>query len=484
MKNFIETIKKKDRWIYGVIGLLCISLFFNTFWNADEIWNYNFAKGVLNGLVPYRDINMVSTSLSIYITAVFLKLFGNGLFAYRIAGYVLMVLTFSLVYMLTKRIAKNRLFAFMAVFMLFAINISVYIYNYNNVALVMVLIALLLELDVASDNDSKWKNVAIALSCGLIPLLKQSIGLVMLCAHGLVCLYYIFFEKREWKIYGVRILISGIPGVCYLVYLILSNTLMDFIDYAILGISDFTYRISLIEYMLISPINFIIGVLPIGVVLYGLYDMVIQKNGTGLKYVFTIYVISWLFIASYPMCDEQHFFIGLIPVASLGFLYIGDKEKHKEIFFYTNLFLGVLLLALAIVKAPDLRDYPCSEIKHYEGIPMDASTKENIEDVCEYIEQAELEGMEVYIAYEYAAMYMIPLDQYTKNWDLLLVGNLGTTSIEKMLDVENNSIFLVPKQNYKLNKMAHIELMDYIRENYVYIDEVQQFDVYKKGETK
>ena len=35
--------------------------------NLDEIWNYNFARNVADGLIPYKDFNMVTTPLLPFI---------------------------------------------------------------------------------------------------------------------------------------------------------------------------------------------------------------------------------------------------------------------------------------------------------------------------------------------------------------------------------------------------------------------------------
>ena len=40
--------------------------------NLDEIWNYNTARVISEGLVPYRDISMITTPLLPMITAIFL----------------------------------------------------------------------------------------------------------------------------------------------------------------------------------------------------------------------------------------------------------------------------------------------------------------------------------------------------------------------------------------------------------------------------
>ncbi len=52
--------------------------------NLDEIWNYNFARNMANGLIPYKDFNMVTTPLLPFICSLFLNLSGNELFTKRI----------------------------------------------------------------------------------------------------------------------------------------------------------------------------------------------------------------------------------------------------------------------------------------------------------------------------------------------------------------------------------------------------------------
>ena len=35
--------------------------------NLDEIWNFNFARNIANGLIPYNDFNMLQTPLFPFI---------------------------------------------------------------------------------------------------------------------------------------------------------------------------------------------------------------------------------------------------------------------------------------------------------------------------------------------------------------------------------------------------------------------------------
>lgn len=43
--------------------------------NLDEIWNYNFAKNIADGLIPYKDFNMLQTPLLPFINGLILKIF-------------------------------------------------------------------------------------------------------------------------------------------------------------------------------------------------------------------------------------------------------------------------------------------------------------------------------------------------------------------------------------------------------------------------
>ena len=41
--------------------------------NLDELWNYNFARNIADGLLPYKDFNMVITPLLSIICGIILN---------------------------------------------------------------------------------------------------------------------------------------------------------------------------------------------------------------------------------------------------------------------------------------------------------------------------------------------------------------------------------------------------------------------------
>lgn len=83
------------------------------------------------------------------------------------------------------------------------------------------------------------------------------------------------------------------------------------------------------------------------------------------------------------------------------------------------------------------------------------------------------------IANDAAAAYMIPIDRYTKNFDMLLAGNLGMTTVEDLLSEHPDALFMVNHNDDALGYQAHFELISYIKDNFVKTGQVLNLDVYK-----
>lgn len=57
--------------------------------NLDEIWNYNTARAISEGLIPYKDVSMITTPLLPIITAIFLKIIANEIIVSRILAAIM-----------------------------------------------------------------------------------------------------------------------------------------------------------------------------------------------------------------------------------------------------------------------------------------------------------------------------------------------------------------------------------------------------------
>ena len=76
--------------------------------NLDEIWNYNTARQIANGLIPYKDISMITTPLLPTIIAIILKLTTDELLVFRIITAIISTAIMSMTYLIFKEILKNR----------------------------------------------------------------------------------------------------------------------------------------------------------------------------------------------------------------------------------------------------------------------------------------------------------------------------------------------------------------------------------------
>ena len=67
MKEKIK-VRLIDIAVFGVAILLFLATVLpRNLANLDEIWNFNYARNIANGLIPYKDFNMLQTPLLPFI---------------------------------------------------------------------------------------------------------------------------------------------------------------------------------------------------------------------------------------------------------------------------------------------------------------------------------------------------------------------------------------------------------------------------------
>ncbi len=69
----------------GLVIIVSGNIFIQELLNLDEMWVYNFARCILNGLLPYKEFSIIITPLFPMISAIFLKVFGDEMVVLRIA---------------------------------------------------------------------------------------------------------------------------------------------------------------------------------------------------------------------------------------------------------------------------------------------------------------------------------------------------------------------------------------------------------------
>lgn len=139
-----------DICLFAFIAMFCFSnIFSNSIGNLDEIWNYNFAKNISDGLVPYKDFNMVQMPLLSMICAIFLKMFGNQLIVMRVLALILMSLIFFVGYKILKLVTNDKI-AKIALPVILVLFKDILCIDYNYAVLLIALVVLYRELKYLS----------------------------------------------------------------------------------------------------------------------------------------------------------------------------------------------------------------------------------------------------------------------------------------------------------------------------------------------
>lgn len=145
--------------------LLCIFIFIAVFSviiikpisNLDELWNYNTARAISEGLIPYKDISMITTPLLPMVTAIFLKLIANEVIVSRILAAVLWTGILFTIYKILIVLIKEENTSLIATALIGILFRDIYCIDYNILVLFIALIILYQELKDIK-NVSKYNK--------------------------------------------------------------------------------------------------------------------------------------------------------------------------------------------------------------------------------------------------------------------------------------------------------------------------------------
>ena len=500
MENLKKILKYKKE-----ILLFCfvfISIFFTIIVkpiaDLDELWNYNAARAISMGLIPYKDISMITTPLLPIIASVFLKVIANEVIVTRILASLIGTTIIIYIYKIFSKLLKEENITLIATALIGILFRNIYASDYNLLVVLLALIILYSEIKMHEKDEKQinyFKHLLIGLLAGLAFCTKQSTGAILSMCVLLVPVLEINNKeeiKEKFKIALTRILGIIIPICIFIVYLILTQSYMDFINYAVLGISTFTNKIPYKELFYDDElvIKLLAVVVPVTILILGIkiiINSIKQKNaikGNNLILLF-VYSIS-IIITMYPITDNVHFLEGsTITIISLIYLiFLVGNLLYKVISF---LFWLILLVVIILFDIKNIMKYTKAEknmeINHYRNIEIQSYLKERIHVVDDFIIKEEAEEKKVYILDAEAVGYMIPLDKYNKNYDLFLKGNLGKDGeegeIAKIQNREENTVYLIRNASISLNWQTPKKVIEYIRENLQKIGQVSMYDIYE-----
>ena len=288
------------------------------------------------------------------------------------------------------------------------------------------------------------------------------------------------------------------------VYLLVTNSLIDFINYAILGIKTFSNKIAYTG--LLQDDNLEIRILavliPASIMLNAIILLVariLKRENDEFKNILTILIYSVsIIIVMYPISDKIHFLIGSF-IALIGLIYqiyllgkilyrkIRLAQKYKVYKITTLLIQVIIFVEIAIYGINNLYNYIKVEknerIAHYKNIEISEGLIERVDEIDAYISEQENNGKKVYILDAEAAIYMIPLNKYNKDYDMFLKGNIGKDGeqgqIEKIQNRNDNELYLIRNSKLRSNWQTPLNVVNYVRNNLEKIGEISIYEVFK-----
>ena len=131
---------KKDKIFFWIITILTVGFVFAitlsgiinlSIANLDELWNFNTAKQIGSGLIPYRDISMITTPLTPWLSAFCLNIIGVNIFNFRILTAIMVSIIALVTMLVCKELTGKKFFGFVTTMILASILLINYRMDYN-----------------------------------------------------------------------------------------------------------------------------------------------------------------------------------------------------------------------------------------------------------------------------------------------------------------------------------------------------------------
>lgn len=492
-----ERLLASARVRYILYFLLALAAgLFHDLSNQDELWNYNFASCMANGLLPYRDFNLLQTPFSCLVNGVALTIFGHHLVVIRLTGVAL----FTLIAIECDRITRilrpegSLVTPFLGVAFVDMFFWNVFL-EYCGTIQLCALVAMRCDLATLRQKQELQGRgpwfvrqilVGVLLGCGMMS--KQTYGTFMAICAWVTCLYVQTVTSGHWKKGFLamfwRMVGTSIPCFIFLFYLLGTGTFADFWDMCFYGISNFSAHYAYTSFLMDNPGFFLFGLLlPF---LLALAPIVAIRHWKTERA--RLILVIWLFsiaglINIVPLANSYH--VAVVSVSILFLIFLVFPEKWFSAFFIRlacTCFLIGSLAYLCIIN-PAINIWQNDAVTGVKGLELTIDPPEKQEDmktIMAYVEEQNAKGTTVYILDNFAPLYFMPSGQYHKYFDMFLNGNIGTiTPYEVLESAEVGCLFLLPDSDRKNFQMPETEMKEYMKKC-TEVGRVCDFTVYRK----
>ena len=437
-------------FVFSLGVLLLFGSYINTW---DAIWNYGFSYSIAKGQIPYRDFTMIIPPLYNFIMSIGLVLFSHDNIVFLIEQSLLVTMAFCLIY----KMYSERAWLFIVALSFPAFFNFAPSYNF----FLFFLTVLLLYLEKFKKNDY---IIGVVLGCFL--LTKYTTGFFLILPSIFMC----FKDKN--KLFK-RLLGLLIPCFTFLLYLIITNSLYQFIDLCFLGLFDFAKKNSdVFSFRFLSLACMF---------LYSSYLLIKEKNNLVYWLVVLAFIIVFPNVSFSHLCTYLLFF-------SLVFISKNDNVPDK---YFRKLSLIVVAICFLFVFASFVKEesstFVTYDLNNFKFYLSDYEHKKNLKDANNLYSTYKKKGNTYFISSSFVWLQIIQ-EEKTNYFTILNYGNYGYNGTAKMIKkVKNmNDVYFIVDVAYRYqeesSKMSQfdVELVDYIIEHSKKIDNVYGYDVYYK----
>lgn len=492
MKEKIKEHIKRHQFAYSALLILCCffaQIFYcNSIDVSDELFTFANTYKLHNGINLYSQNNVIDTPLFFWIGNLFLSIFGDNFFVYKIYGIIIFEVIFLLQLNILRKLKVPTARATVYI-LLISLPFTKTLFgsgaNYNNLAILFWLLGMNF---IIKKDDLHVNIIEQGITSALIFATKQNIGIYYLMGLTIFTIYNYRKELKTVikKLLGIYIVFLVITGM-WIGILAMQGELKDFINYCFLGIGEFATK-----HLKFQDFNIVLYAIPIIAFIIAWFmkkkcNLELNDNFTKISVFFACFTFTSLLIG-YPIFNIYHIKLALI-VPIVYCIYIAEQfvANAKELFGlsiikkiiigYISIALIVNIVYLGITLSRGF--YEINYKEPYFGMFATKEMQEKINEVTNFVKLKEKNNQKVIIFSEESNIYQTLLNKNYQDFDLPLLGNWGHKGEERVLNkIKNMKDTFILLKDKSLTEQESNKIKDYIKGNYSKTGEIADFQIY------
>lgn len=451
----------------------------------DELWNFQSIYKMYNGFTLYKDVNVIITPLFFTIGNGIFHLLGANVFIFRVYNMLIFGALYLSIYILFKilNMSKTKALINTLIVSLLCKDLVSGGANYNILVMVFVIIGII-------DILRREKHILVqGIIIFLLFITKQNVAV----CYAMGFILYEFWANKENHHKIKTIVISFTTTIILLIPLTIYSAVIgnfkDFIDYAFLGMNEFTNKnmSAYFSYFCIF-IGVILGIITTSIVLLKTKKTNLRREDSKNMRTLASFGVSMLLIA-FPIFNIYHMLLSVL-ISVLFLLYILEvlilrqiveekiMQKALKILIPIIIIVCIVFPFIRYKKMPDrIFNKGVTYNNPYWGAPMEEELRKNIETITKYIID---NNNKVIVLSHKAALYAIPLKMSNGAMDLPFSGNMGSGGEDGMIKKlsEQGGFKILITTNGKFWQESD-KVIDYVKTNFKHSGEIEEFSIYE-----